>query len=159
MTESDLYDATANVIGEGNDTQKAAALTALTGADGWYITMEHSGEKILSTPLTFNGVVYFTTYEPQTTTVGCVPTAGTSRLYELNSSNATPANNLDNSSDASNLTKSDRSLTLTDIGLPPDPVHMRVQDSSGVGDVILVGTHAEKATGNGGNTPLYWYNY
>ena len=48
--------------------------------DGWYINMTGQGEKILSDPTVFGGVVYFTTYTPP---IGNDPCAqgGTAKLY------------------------------------------------------------------------------
>ena len=67
-TEIDLFDATLNIIGEGsNPAARNAASVALQNADGWYITMENTGEKILSTALTFENNIVFTTYQPETT--------------------------------------------------------------------------------------------
>lgn len=159
MTESDLYDATDNEIGEGDDAEKSAALAELEDADGWYITLENGGEKVLSTPLTYDGVTYFTTYEPSANTVGCVAAAGVSRLYAVNSANATPALNLDNSSDSDNLTEADRSTHLQTIGLAPDPVHLRIADDQGTADILAIGTETLKIGSGASIIKTYWYNH
>jgi type IV pilus assembly protein PilY1 len=91
MTESNLHNATDNDIVQGTADEKAAAVTEIIEKMGWYIDLEDSGEKIVGTPVVFNGVVYFTTYTPpasggETTTGDCDATdaaVGTARLYGL----------------------------------------------------------------------------
>jgi len=60
---------------------------------GWYINMENNGEKVLSTPLTVDGNVIFTTYEPTVRLDGCTVQPGTSREYVVNVTNGSPAIN------------------------------------------------------------------
>ena len=161
MTESDLYDATADLITTGTSAQQSTALTDLAAADGWYITLSHAGEKVLSTSLTYNGTIYFTTYEPKANTVSCVPSAGTSRLYALNILNATAID-------------TNRYTELKNIGLPPDPVHIRVigpttidpnnpnggssSSNSATSDVLCVGTICSKIGSGSSIIKTYWYN-
>ena len=81
-----LYDATANLIAVGSDTQQATATTALNTAFGWYIKIPSTGstgEKVLSKPLTIDGEVTFTTYEPTAQLQGCTVLPGTARRYKL----------------------------------------------------------------------------
>ena len=93
LTESDLYDATDDTIALGTDgtgtDSKVAAKEALATGNGWFIRLENTGEKVTSPVVVFNGVVYFTTYTPEsgsTTTGTCdvVSGQGTARLYALN---------------------------------------------------------------------------
>ena len=69
LTESDLYDATLNTIVLGTDGAggtKQAAREALSIHDGWFIKLDqNTGEKVTSPMVVFNGVVYFTTYTPE----------------------------------------------------------------------------------------------
>ncbi len=51
-------------------------------ADGWYINMTGQGEKILSDPTVYGGVVYFTTYTPPTGNDPCAQ-GGAAKLYGL----------------------------------------------------------------------------
>lgn len=91
LTEADLYDASDDTINTGTDDEKAAALAALEASDGWYITMPNGGEKVLSTAVVVNGVVYFTSYEPTVTTDPCKrPEAGKSRSYAVKAADASP---------------------------------------------------------------------
>src|SRR5690606_34845143 len=84
LTESNLYDATDNIIQQGNDTQRATEAQNLAGSDGWYIKLNNNpGEKVLSESVTVNNEVYITTYEPKASSDPCLPPTGTARLYHL----------------------------------------------------------------------------
>ncbi|WP_139117206.1 PilC/PilY family type IV pilus protein [Endozoicomonas atrinae] len=77
ITESSLYDATANLIQQGSTTQKEAALNNLNNSNGWYIRLEESGEKILSRPKIFSGILLFNSFALNTTNVNeCLPNPG-----------------------------------------------------------------------------------
>ena len=51
-------------------------------ATGWRLGFTGSGEKVLSQPLSVDGVSYFSTYTPPTST-GCAPSEGGSSLYAV----------------------------------------------------------------------------
>lgn len=110
LTESDLYNADANLIQVGDATQIAAATSALAGKQGWYITMA-TGEKVLSSPVVINGEMIFTTYQPSVSANAdpCVPQTGTNRSYALNPDNGAAAEDF-NGSGA--LDTSDRSMVI-----------------------------------------------
>jgi type IV pilus assembly protein PilY1 len=91
LTESDLYDATDDLIVLGDATQQTQARTDLGNKKGWFIRLnENTGEKVTSPTLVFNGVVYFTTFTPDTGTpppldpCEVVSGHGVARLYALN---------------------------------------------------------------------------
>jgi type IV pilus assembly protein PilY1 len=85
--ETDLYDATSDILQTGTPTEKQAALAALTAAKGWFIQFStYEGEKCLASPVIFYGVAYFTTFTPSGTaspTDPCFVGEGTARLYEV----------------------------------------------------------------------------
>jgi len=91
ITESNLVDATDDLIQMGTDAQKIQASQDLAASKGWYIRLEHLGEKMVASPTIFAGVVYFTTYTPAVEGEGAdpddpcgAPTArGTARLYAV----------------------------------------------------------------------------
>ena len=91
ITESDLVDVTDDLIQMGTTAQKIQASLDLAASSGWYIRLEHTGEKVIASPTVFAGVVYFTTYTPASEMGGgdpedpCgAPTArGTARLYAV----------------------------------------------------------------------------
>ena len=53
-------------------------------ADGYYINLQGTGEKMLSDPTVFGGVVYFTSYTPPTGSGDLCLQGGTSSLYAIN---------------------------------------------------------------------------
>ena len=74
------------------DITSATSYTAPTTTQGWYISLGSSGngEKMLSDPTVFGGMVLFTTYIPYSGTNPCV-SAGTSYLYAVAMQNQTIA--------------------------------------------------------------------
>ena len=92
ITDSNLTDLTADNLQNGTltSTQIAQLEQTLATGNGWYITLENSGEKMVSSPLVFNGVTYFTTFSPTASTTSgsdCCATgtgSGTARLYAIN---------------------------------------------------------------------------
>ncbi len=128
LSESSLYDATENLIQDGTDAEIASATTALNGAYGWYVTMENTGEKVLSRPLVVEGKVVFTTYEPTASLVGCIPVPGKSREYILSVLDASAVVEINN---VDGLTKADRSGTLNLQGIVDDTVVVVTDDGTG----------------------------
>lgn len=61
---SALHDATPNLIVQGTDQEKAAAEKEIKKRMGWFIELETEGEKVVSSPVVYNGTVYFTTFTP-----------------------------------------------------------------------------------------------
>jgi type IV pilus assembly protein PilY1 len=141
MTETDLYDATDNLIGEGTDAQKSTATAALASKEGWYIRLTTSGEKVLAPSLTFAGKLLFTSYLPSSTgTNVCGPNAGSGQLYVVNLLDATPVEDTD---DNNVVDKDDRAQTLKRIGIAPEPLPLFTDK----GPVIVVGTEVATPTG------------
>ena len=64
MDETDLVDVTDDLIQLGTEAQKQAVKNDLENGNGWYIRLENVGEKVVASPRVFAGVVYFTTYTP-----------------------------------------------------------------------------------------------
>jgi len=89
-------------------------------SNGWFIRMTRSGEKILSSSLTFNSQILFTTYLPARDTDACDAAIGSGSLYGLSIHDGSPIENLDGVGDDENLTIPDRSLLLSNAGLPPE---------------------------------------
>jgi type IV pilus assembly protein PilY1 len=90
LTESDLVDVTDNLIQMGTDDEKQAVKTALKASRGWFFELENPGEKIISSVIVYNGVLYFTTYEPEseipdfdTDPCAAVSGLGTARFYAV----------------------------------------------------------------------------
>lgn len=84
---------------------------------GWYINMTGQGEKILSPPTVFGGVVYFTTYTPSQSANPC-EAGGSSTIYAV-----------DYTSAAGELSGGSRTLSLGD-GMASAPIISVSQNSS-----------------------------
>jgi Tfp pilus tip-associated adhesin PilY1 len=159
ITEADLFDTTDNTIGEGTATQKAAAVTNLGTAQGWYISFEELdgsfiGEKALAEPLIIGGVGLVTTYVPEdlgTTTQSCVPKAGTGMLYFVNVTDGTPTFNIAGTVDK---TREDRKEYLKRGGIPPSPT---VIITEGGTPTLCVGTECGEANLSLSLQKMYWY--
>lgn len=156
-----LTDVTDDLLQTSATSEKDKALIRnnLSKSDGWFIDLDaHSGEKVVSTPLVYNKVVYFTTFTPFAVTGvvdKCSETvnSGTARLYALNyKTGESVFHDFDGSP---GLTKDDRSLELGG-GIPSDPMLVVTEK----GTFVLVGTssgpNVTKADGNNNMHRYYW---
>lgn len=84
--------------------------TSSTTRVGWRVQLAGGGQKVLADPTVFGGVVYFTTYTPQTGNNPCEQ-GGTATLYGVNYTTGGGA-----------LSNSARSTTLPGGGIPSAPV-------------------------------------
>jgi type IV pilus assembly protein PilY1 len=97
--------------------------------DGWKLQLETPGEKVLATPITIAGNVYFTSYIPQGE-VGvdsCAPSEGNGRLWALDIQNAFSVVNYNTADDTeadpdAATTKADRFTQLLSSGIPAEVV-------------------------------------
>ena len=123
LTESNLLDITDNVIGQGNEADRAAAIESLENANGFLLQLNAgAGEKVLNTSRTFDGQVIFSTFTPGAgTNNSCQASQGRSRLYLINAVTGAPTQNLFTTDDNDYLTVEDRTIDLQQTGLPPDP--------------------------------------
>jgi len=85
---------------------------------GWKLALENNGEKGLSTPLTSDGIVFFTSYLPEgsSSSANCAPSEGDGRLYAVRLSNGSVVYGLNNVIDGTD--KGDRFATVGP-GIPP----------------------------------------
>ncbi len=161
LTHDYLYDATANLIQDGDTDEKAAALVSLQGTYGWYIDLERLGEKNLSAPLVVQGVAYFTTFVPPTTDAdsGCQTTEGSGWIYALDILTGA-AVNPDYDGNEDQLEKSDRNKKIGE-GIPSKVVPITIGDKI----VLLTGSgggiYSESVpfggnSGSGFEKILYW---
>lgn len=117
LTESDLYDATSNLVQVGTAAQQSAALSSLNSTSGWYITLG-TGEKVTSLALTLGGTVTFNTIlQLPTSSSQCVllPPA---RVYELNFQTGASVREHDAQS---GLGTGDRYTEMSGAGFLPNP--------------------------------------
>jgi type IV pilus assembly protein PilY1 len=131
-TESNLVDVTNNLIQLGTAVEKEQVKTALANSKGWFIKLENSGEKVVSSPRIYGGVVYFTTYTPGQGEVSADPceasTAnGAARLYAVDFKTGAAVHNFsataetDGAGNTVALGKLDRS-TVIGTAIPSAPV-------------------------------------
>lgn len=156
LTESNLYDATDNDLGDvvsGGNTQsdQDTAIAALAAASGWFIRLPNN-EKVLAVSTTVSNEIFFTTYEPTSSTSGCTVSAGTPWLYRVHSNDATPVINYDEIGQDNELTSNDRKHTLNTPALPPSPQRLRIDGQ----DILCVGTECETIEGLDTVIKTYW---
>jgi len=111
--------------------------------NGFYITLQGQGEKILSTTLTVNDVIYAPTFRPtdDTIEVGCEPDAGQARVLLIKPY------------DAPDTTERDvQQIELNQGGIVPKPVLVFPPSNPDTGEsstpVIAIGTETLPAEGN-----------
>lgn len=107
ITASDLLDVTSDMSPDESD---------FSGKKGWMIRLEDKGEKTLSAGVVSSGVLYITTYLPDSVFQdACNRVVGSSRLYAMNVIDGSPALDLNNDGTL------DRSTDIELPGLPPTP--------------------------------------
>ncbi|MEM7256044.1 MAG: PilC/PilY family type IV pilus protein [Pseudomonadota bacterium] len=90
ITESDLYDATANNINSSDTNIALNATELLEQAQGWVLHMPTDGEKVLGSSVTIDNKIVFTSYRPADFIDPCSPPTGYNRAYVINLFNAAP---------------------------------------------------------------------
>ena len=139
VTEAELYDATEDVIDDGGDAERSAALSALDAANGWYIKLQkanggYEGEKVIAESITFNNYLIFTTFKPtREVSNSCLADVGTATAYVVNVADASAQFDLDESEGGF-----ERSHQLQRGGLPPEPVIL-LPPPPGENPVVLIG--------------------
>ena len=124
---SELYDASSNDIGSGNDAVKAAAETNLAAARGWKIRLA-PGEKSLSKVTTYQGSIFATTFDPNPAPFIGEPdpcsVSMVSSIYKMNLVDAQPvALNADGSISIVGPGPAKRKTALKEkLFIPPSPI-------------------------------------
>jgi len=157
LTHSDLYDATDNLIQDGTTADKIVARIVLKGKQGWYIDLEGTGEKSLSAPTVVQGVGYFTTYTPATSTssTSCAPPEpGEGRIYALDLLTG-GAVNASYDGDSNDTGKDDRSKEIGK-GVPSKVVPVVIKDKVVLLTGVDGGVHSENAPSPESSKILYW---
>ena len=100
---------------------------------GWRIGLKANGEKSLSSPLTIQGQIFFTTYLPDGTAASgsCAPTPGSGRVYSVSLNDGSPTRNRNVTDDNGNRTPStpgDRYSELKAAGIPSEVVALTPND-------------------------------
>jgi type IV pilus assembly protein PilY1 len=122
MEHDDFGDVTSNCL-------QSSAGCVVDLSSGWRLGLVNPGEKVLATPLTITGKVFFTSYMPQSGTgaTACSPSEGAGRLYAVALQDATAVINYDSSDDDPDnpdapSTDADRSVELQSLGIPAEVV-------------------------------------
>jgi type IV pilus assembly protein PilY1 len=124
LTETDLYDATLNLVQDGTTAQQAAAKTSLETQKGWYITLG-AGEKVDGPSTTLSGTTFFGTNTPANNATDiCVSNLGIAKTYAVSFTDASATANLNK--DAA-LSGADRFQIIPGGGFPPPPVALQVE--------------------------------
>jgi len=134
LTESELVDVSDDLIQLGTTAEKASVKSSLENSDGWFFRLENVGEKVVSSPRVYGGVVYFTTYTPDS---GSTPNPsdpcavstvrGVGRLYAVDYKTGASVLELssltetDNDGQTVGLGKKDRSIAIG-TAIPSAPV-------------------------------------
>lgn len=163
ITESDLHDATDNLVAEGTAEQKEVALTQLADSDGWYIDLENvstgamEGEKSLSEATTLQGNIFFTTFTPvSTNSNSCAPSQGLARAYLVSATTAEAVENFDGYGSDDALTREDRAMNLTRGGIPPEVTILFPESGDGK-PLPLVGPEELPVKPENFPVRTYWY--
>lgn len=136
---------------------------SMTGKMGWMGDLPDRGEKVLASPVIFDGKVYFTSYVPTVVDPNpCAPIYGRTKLWQVTAQSAGLTDtNGDGVIDSSDSPVTDNVVQGVGgeaqlIVLPPDPD----QPGGGCGPIVLVGTDAKCSgvTTSGGLKRLRWYN-
>ena len=132
LDEFDLVDVTDDLIQLGTETEKQAVQTSLENGRGWFIRLENTGEKVVASPRVYGGVVYFTTYTPDTSAPSGDPCAastvrGVGRLYAVDYKTGASVSEFsteieyDGDGNVVELGKEDRAITIG-TAIPSAPV-------------------------------------
>jgi type IV pilus assembly protein PilY1 len=162
-----MLDVSDNDIQDGTEEEQRAVREALNKKynRGWYFELENPGEKCLSAPVVYGGVVYFTTFTPDDgsgdTGDPCVNPSGggTARLYAINYKTGGAVYDDfdgDNPDDEieDDLGKDDRSkvIDIEDVTIAPDPLTI----ISEKGEKLSVGPGTEDLMSKAGVHMFYW---
>jgi type IV pilus assembly protein PilY1 len=163
LTEDNLVEVTQDSLQDSitSEAGKANINSALSNKDGWYIKLDQNpGEKCLSSPVVYYGVVYYTSFAPNFGTEGdpCFVGEGTGRLYALKYKTGNAAFNLDGSLDGA-TTRSDR-FAVIGTGIPSGVIITFIEGKAvgyvGVGGPGGPRVPKPKLLSDKSLVPVYW---
>lgn len=128
----------------------------LTSDFGWMLDFQQDGEKVLSSSVSLNGQVIFTSYRPARSIGACSTAVGKGAVYTLRLDNGFASTDLDGSD---NITAEDRSMELKHGGIPPEAIVLIVEKDGQTKATPFVGTENLNEFGFGAMTKrTYWSN-
>jgi len=159
--QGSLADLSNNCMQTG--TCQSSTVTALNN-DGWKIQLTQTiGEKVLSRPITINGIVFFTTYLPPSAAAiasSCDPLEGNGSIYGVNLQDATAVYNWDKTNTTTDsagnvveLGTTDRYMHSGD-GIPADVIVVR---KGGENQAILPGQNYTQNVSSNSGYKTFWY--
>jgi type IV pilus assembly protein PilY1 len=156
---SDLVDLTGYTYVDG--AGKDIPIPDWKDKDGWYINLNRGiGEKALAEAFTLDNTVFFTTFQPEssTPTDACSSAAHTARAYVMKITNAKPAVTFTDTDTDLTGPQADRSLNYATNDIPTSVMVVAKKKSNGEGVVLHVMTSdqlsgSEGAAGMGGSCP------
>ncbi|MES9968642.1 MAG: hypothetical protein ABW092_01325 [Candidatus Thiodiazotropha sp.] len=123
VVESQLYDASANLVQDGSASQQAQANNLLATLNGWYIDLGYS-EKSFSKAVLYDYAVLFTTFSaersPELAACEARGAVGVGRFYAINMRDGAAIFDGLGGSEGT-LDGDDRSKVLSMLGMPPSP--------------------------------------
>ncbi|MEE9334547.1 MAG: hypothetical protein V3U65_10700 [Granulosicoccaceae bacterium] len=137
INEGDLFKATDNSIASTDAGVASTAHDDLAASKGWFIEL-NLGEKGLSAPLTFEGNLMATTYEPSTTMGdGVCDFVATGKLYIMDLKDGRPVKYTDDGSRVTEgLLAADRISPLSGSRIPSSPIILFPEGSSQVNIIV-----------------------
>jgi type IV pilus assembly protein PilY1 len=143
ITESDLFDATSNVLQTASGSALSSAQNALSSARGWMLTLA-AGEKVIGGAVTVGGVTYFNTNQPSSVATGACSNLGLARAYAVGFADATAARPL---ASGQAVTLAARYSVVSGGGYLPSPVSVVVQLNGKVVQGVISGTYVQTPPG------------
>lgn len=115
IDETELYNATGNLIQDGNQSERSNAALELTSKKGWYINLEVAGEKLMTDITVADGRMMFNTFDAAGVVAGYM---GTNRTYVISLWDGSALSDLNNTGA---LNKNNRSKVLQNPMAPSTP--------------------------------------
>ncbi len=157
LTREDLFDVTDNAIQDGDEEEQQIAQAGLDNADGWFMTLDNAGEKVVSGNATLDGAVFFNTNQPplpaeERDDDNCESLLGTARGYTIDFLSAAAVRGGDQAS------KDSRATEIPGGGLPPSPVQAMVEIDGELREVVITGTEVNPGSGEtvGRRHQVWW---
>jgi type IV pilus assembly protein PilY1 len=167
LDETDLVDVTDDLVQLGTEAEKQAVISNLENSRGWFIRLENPGEKVVASPRVYGGVIYFTTYTPDSGAPSADPCAastvrGVGRLYAVDYKTGGSVSEfsseveIDGDGNVVNLGKHDRAIAIG-TAIPSAPVIAILEN----GARIFIGVEGGIVSMPAINTPdmyrYYWH--
>jgi Tfp pilus tip-associated adhesin PilY1 len=135
-----------------NVTDGINNLKSIEGKEGWFISLENKGEKILAPPVVMFGVTYFTSFTPSRE-----DSNGIARIYALDYKNGGPILDLnpENNTEGVKIDLSDRSRVIG-TGVPSGVIISAINGKPVAFTGFPGGVYNTPLRGNSMIIPIWW---